>query len=492
MKLSLDLKEAGPEVRRVWSFGVNTCHAVLNTRADLNSHLVMASEIGLRYVRSHNIFSEQVGLYQIQDGIPKYDFTTVDAIYDNIIAAGMLPFIELGFCPPALKSGDTTVAAYHANTSVPSSMRRWSELVTCFAEHLIDRYGLDMVARWYFEVWNEPDIVFFAGDQAAYFELYDHSAVAIKAVSERLRIGGPATARCAWIPEFLEHLERGSEVTDGAAVPCDFISTHAYPSDIAFVDSDEGDVQLQQSNIMYKLYSTVRSQIDASRYRGLPLFMGEWNSSAGPYAANHDEKNNGAFLAKTLCELRNVIDGSLYWNVSDIYEEAEFHYTPFHGGYGIFNVNSIPKSSYNAFAFLDRLRGAEVPVQLRTGSYPEGCGALACYEADKRRLSILLYHYQEPESPTNSPWQVDLRLDGLEVAAASLSASAVNDRGGSPYELWIEMGKPDYLTIAQHRKLLDRSAPEIRRSCLRAAEDGSIQLAATLDPGDLQLLQLTM
>ena len=85
-----------------------------------------------------------------------------------------------------------------------------------------------------------------------------------------------------------------------------------------------------------------------------------------------------------------------------------------------------------------------------------------------------------------------MRLDGLEVASASLSASAVNDRGGSPYELWVEMGEPDYLTIAQHRKLLDRSAPEVRRSCVRAAEDGSIKLAATLNPGDLQLLELTM
>jgi len=49
------------------------------------------------------------------------------------------------------------------------------------------------VAQWYFEVWNEPNIDFWSGDpkQATYFELYDHTARALKAVSPRLRVAGP-------------------------------------------------------------------------------------------------------------------------------------------------------------------------------------------------------------------------------------------------------------------------------------------------------------
>ncbi|MFP4377614.1 MAG: GH39 family glycosyl hydrolase [Spirochaetales bacterium] len=486
--LKIDLAMRNGPIKPVWSFGVNTCHAVLNARADLNAHLRMAREIGLTYVRAHNIFSEQVGFYAERDGKATYDFTTVDTIYDNILASGMLPFVELSFCPIPLKSGETTIAAYKANTSVPNSFEAWSEVVVRLVEHCIERYGIELVSRWYFELWNEPDIAFFAGDQSAYFELYDHTAVAIKSVSERLRVGGPATARCKWIPEFLAHLEAGSPLTGGMPIPCDFISTHAYPSDVEFIEGDAGDVELKESTVMYELFSEVRTQIDASSCRDLPLFMGEWNSSAGPYAENHDEKNNGAFIVKTLVELRHVIDGSLYWNVSDIYEEAGFHYTPFHGGYGIFTVNGIPKSSYHAFAFLSHVRGSEIPTELDA---PDGCGALASYDDERRCVSVIAYHYQEPNSDVGPPWRLTLTIGNAPSATASLSTRAVNDRAGSAYELWREMGSPDYLTLSDHRALAERAEPEHRRAIVRAGTNGVLQTDVELASGDIALLELS-
>ncbi len=51
-------------------------------------------------------------------------------------------------------------------------------MITAFAQHLVDRYGIDEVSQWYFEVWNEPNIDFWVGNpkQPTYFELYDHTA----------------------------------------------------------------------------------------------------------------------------------------------------------------------------------------------------------------------------------------------------------------------------------------------------------------------------
>ena len=95
-----------------------------------------------------------------------------------------------------------------------------------FAQHLVERYGIDEVSQWYFEVWNEPNIDFWAGDpkQATYFDLYDHTARALKAVNSRIRVGGPATAAAHWVPEFLNHAAEQH-------VPVDFVSTHGYADD---------------------------------------------------------------------------------------------------------------------------------------------------------------------------------------------------------------------------------------------------------------------
>ena len=79
--------------------------------------------------------------------------------------------------------------------------------------HWKERYGENEVATWYFEVWNEPNLDgFWLGSSAKkgktdeefskyaqqeYFKLYASTAKAVKAVSSRFRVGGPATAGCA-------------------------------------------------------------------------------------------------------------------------------------------------------------------------------------------------------------------------------------------------------------------------------------------------------
>ena len=88
--------------------------------------------------------------------------------------------------------------------------RKWDALIDAFARHLVERYGIDEVAQWYFEVWNEPNIDFWAGKpkQATYYELYDHTARALKQVNTRLRVGGPSTAQAAWAGDFIAHCKR--------------------------------------------------------------------------------------------------------------------------------------------------------------------------------------------------------------------------------------------------------------------------------------------
>src|ERR1700728_1805045 len=115
---------------------------------------------------------------------------------------------------------------YKPIASPPASYVKWDALITAFAQHLIDRYGIDEVANWYFEVWNEPNLDFWLGTpkQASYFELYDNAARALKAVNPRIRVGGPATAQAAWVGDMIKH------ATDND-VPLDFVSTHVYGND---------------------------------------------------------------------------------------------------------------------------------------------------------------------------------------------------------------------------------------------------------------------
>ena len=175
----------------------------------------MRNVTDFRYVRFHGILDDEVGSYtEDEHGEPVYNFAYVDAIYDGLLKNGVRPVVEISFMPTKLAFNplDLHVFWYHPNVSPPKSWERWNAYMTAFAQDLVNRYGIDEVAQWYFEVWNEPNIDFWGGipRQGSYFELYAHTARDLKKVSPSLRVGGPATAAASWVAEFLDYVTKNN------------------------------------------------------------------------------------------------------------------------------------------------------------------------------------------------------------------------------------------------------------------------------------------
>jgi xylan 1,4-beta-xylosidase len=191
---------------------------------------------------------------------------------------------------------------YQQIVSPPKDYAKWDALMPAFAEHLIARYGIDEVAQWYFEVWNEPNIDFWTGEpkQATYFELYDHTARALKAVNASLRVGGPSTSSAHWVDDFLRHV-------DTEKVPVDFISSHGYADDTVedLFDTHE-DIPMDQR--VCRAIKKVHDQITASAHPNLPLMWTEWNvPSFGPLQAR-DTEYVGAALADDIRQCDGLVD----------------------------------------------------------------------------------------------------------------------------------------------------------------------------------------
>jgi xylan 1,4-beta-xylosidase len=214
-----------------WEQMFGSGRAILSLRDSYRRDLrTMKSATGIQYVRFHAIFDDEVGVYSEDDqGHPVYNWSYVDQIYDGLLDSGVRPFVEMSFMPRALAASDKPHAFwYRPLPSPPKDYANWEGLVYNFAKHLVDRYGVNEVSQWYFEVWNEPNIDFWTGEpkQSTYFELYDHAARAVKRADPRLRVGGPATAQAAWIPDMIQHSAQSQ-------VPLDFVSTHVYGNDLS-------------------------------------------------------------------------------------------------------------------------------------------------------------------------------------------------------------------------------------------------------------------
>lgn len=447
--------------------------AVLSLREDYRNDLRETTRItGFEYVRFHAIFHDEVGLYdEDKDGKAIYNFSYVDQIYDGLLENHVRPFIELSFMPKKLSSDPGALHAfwYKQNVAPPEDWEKWEQLVETFARHLIARYGEEEVAQWYFEVWNEPNIDFWVGDpkEATYYELYDRAARAVKRVSPRLRVGGPATAQAAWVDRFLAHCKEKN-------VPVDFASTHVYGNDKA-EDVFGTHENIPRTRMVCRAVKKVHEQIAASAFPDTPLIWSEFNASYMNEPAVTDAAFMGPWMADTIRQCDGLATMMSYWTFSDVFEEQGVVKTPFYGGFGLLAERSIPKAAFNDFALLHWLGSTRLEVNSDS--------ALVTRQEDGT-LVLAVWNLFLPEE-TGSAKTFALHFKGVS-GTGSARITVVDPEHGSPLPAWEKMGRPAFPTLSQIEAL--RKAGALPASQKRTLQNGS--LALTLQPHALALIEI--
>jgi len=444
-----------------WEHMFGSGRAILSMRESYRQDLREVKNVtDMRYVRFHAIFHDEVGVYdEDAQGKPVLNFSYVDQIYDGLRANGVRPFVELSFMPKKLASNKDALHAfwYKQNVSPPKDYAKWDDLMTQFAKHLVERYGIDEVSRWYFEVWNEPNIDFWAGDprQSTYFELYDHTARALKAVNPRLRVGGPATAQAAWADAFIKHCSENN-------VPADFVSTHVYGNDKA-EDVFGTHEQIPRDRMVCRAVAKVHAQIKASAMPNLPLIWSEFNASYANEPDVTDSTYMGPWLADTIRQCDGLVDEMSYWTFSDVFEEQGVVKQPFYGGYGLIAVDGIPKPAFNAFLLLHRLGDR------RLASSSDS--ALVTKRKDGT-LAIAAWNLTPPEMQTGTK---EVVFEFRHAGAASIHVTRVDPEHGDVRRAYAAMGSPRYPTRQQVEKL--RAAARLSPSEIHEVKNGSVTLS---------------
>ena len=427
-----------------WEHMFGSGRASLSMRESYRQDLRLVKEAtDVEYIRFHAIFLDDMGVYdEDNSGHPVYNFSYVDQVYDGLLQNGVRPFVELSFMPKKLASKDALHPFwYKQNVSPPKDWAKWDDLVYQFTKHLVDRYGLDEVAKWYFEVWNEPNIDFWAGEpkQATYFELYDHSAAAVKRVSSRLRVGGPATAQAAWADAFIQHCVEKH-------VPVDFVSTHVYGNDSA-KDVFGTDENIPRDRMVCRSVKKVHDQIKASDLPTLPLIWSEFNASYKNEPEITDSIYMGPWMADTIRQCDGLVDEMSYWSFSDVFEEQGVVKKPFYGGYGLIAAGGIPKPAFAAFKILHQLGNERLAL--------DSDSALVTRAADGS-LVVAIWNLIAPEQ-SGITRTVVLQFKNLGRKRHA-SISRVDRDHGDPHPAYEQMGSPVYPTQAQLQKLRDSVA----------------------------------
>ena len=502
MEIHIDAHAPTTPFPHFWEQTFGSGRAILSLRQDYREDLRTVKEAtDFKSVRFHGIFMDDVGLYDpdrkpikfaqmagSDAAAPKtsdtgiYNFSYIDQIYDGLLASGVRPFVELSFMPKKMASNPDALHAfwYKQNVSPPKDYTLWDNMITAFVQHLVERYGIDEVAQWDFEVWNEPNIDFWVGNpkQSTYFELYDHTARAIKKVNSRLRVGGPSTAQAAWVADFLKHCKQNN-------VPVDFVSTHVYGNDTAknVLGTDE---QIPRDRMVCRAVRMVHDEIAASSYPKIPFIMSEYNASYANEPNVTDTVYMGPWLATTISQCDGLTEAMSYWTFSDVFEEQGVVRTPFYGGFGLIAEDDIPKPALNAFAMLHQL--GDRRIQLKSDS------ALATRNNDGS-IVVALWNYAPPygEGMTYTPPPATavpsktftLKLEGL-APVAPIQVWRLDADHGNVIKTYDAMGRPPFPSREQIAKLREAGKPSPPESS--SLKNGSMSI--TIPPQGLVLIKI--
>jgi xylan 1,4-beta-xylosidase len=447
----VDAKAAAHPFPHFWEKMFGSGRAILSLRQDYRDDLRAVKKItDFNYIRFHAILDDDVGVYsEDAQGHAVYNFSYVDQIYDGLLASSVRPFVEISFMPNQLAASHTLQAFwYHPNVSPPKDWGRWDDLVAAFALHLVERYGIDEVSQWYFEVWNEPNLDFWAGQprQETYWELYDHTATTIKKVSSRLRVGGPATAQAAWVDAFIRHCAEKQ-------IPVDYVSSHVYANDTA-QDVFGTQENIPRKRMVCRAVDKVHGQIKSSSMPNLPLIWSEFNASYKNETDVTDSIFMGPWMADTIRQCDGLVDIMSYWTFSDVFEEQGVVKTPFYGGYGLIAEDDIPKPAFNAFKLLHQLGNERIHL--------DSDAALLTRRRDGT-LVLAVWNYAPPEQ-SGFAKTITVRLKNSDAKHAYVSR--VDAGHGDVHGVYEKMGSPRYPTqkqILELRRAAELPAPEVDR-----------------------------
>ena len=503
-----------------WSVGTCAGRANEGLRTSWVEQLKVAQEnCGFRYLRMHGLFDDDMCVYfEKPDGRAVYSWQYIDEVYDRMLSLGVRPFVELSFFPKGIAADNSKQQMWYGNRVTPDRSRypKWHNMIAAFCQHLIDRYGIDEVSQWYFEVWNEPnlDFGFFDGTKSDYFELYKTTVKAIKGVSERLRVGGPATSnfiaddrhkgeridnkksvfypqetinkqqwKGVWIEEFLDYCAKES-------LPCDFIACHAYPTDYALDPvSKKGKDAVRYVHSLRDDLNWLRGVIGKSKYPNAEIHITEWSTSPNSRDVMHDLLPPAAYIVKASLECQHLANSVMYWTFTDIFEEKGGGEEIFHGGFGMINFQGIVKPSFHAYCMLNQLGDKQLyntdPLVVSRNS-------------KTGKLSAIAYNYpveyeEKVPSAANrdnfmdaSAKSMNLTLKGLKPETSFIVETLDNEHGYS-YAEWEKMGRPHSPNHSQ-TDMLRQSGWNTKKEYVKSDADGVLKFSHELSPWSVVLI----
>jgi xylan 1,4-beta-xylosidase len=446
------------------------------------------------YIRAHHLFTSGNGVPELKwsssnvfsldaNGKPVYDFTITDQTFDSYKSAGVRPMVELGFMPKDLASEVTGITEYQLHypkptmggsvNNPPKDYKMWGELVRKYTGHLAERYGRQEVSTWYFEVWNEPDILYWHGTPAEYYKLYDYAVAGVRAALPGAIVGGPASTGPAnekaskFLDGFLKHCLNDKSAADGKPIPLNFISFHPKGSP-KLVD---GHVRM---GISSELKSTENGFQIVAKYpqlRRVPIILSEadpegcagCSMKVNPANAYRNGPLYPTYTAVAMKAMFDLQDASKVNLLAMVSWSFEFEGKDYFEGFRTLATNGVDKPVLNVFRMAGMMGGERVATS-SSGQVPlaeivsdgvrQGPDIDAFATKAEHEAAVMLWNYHDDDvAAPDADVEVTITDIPVGVKKVLLEHYRIDDTHSNAYTVWKAMGSPQSPTPEQYAQL---------------------------------------
>jgi xylan 1,4-beta-xylosidase len=454
-------------------------HDLSPVPVNIRSHHLLTSGNGVPELKwsSSNVFT--IGA----DGKPVYDFTITDQTFDEFQKAGVRPMVELGFMPKDLAATVPDVNDYQvhypgstisgASNNPPKDYAIWEELIRKYTEHLVQRYGKEQVSKWYFEVWNEPDIAYWHATPEEYYKLYDYSVAGVRAALPNAIVGGPASTGPAsekasmFLDNFLKHCMSDKSAANGGPIPLDFISFHPKGRPTVV----DGHVRMGLANELKAAGEGFRIVAKYPKYIHLPIILSEadpegcaaCSMKVNPSNAYRNGPLYPTYTAAAIKGLFALQDRYKVNLISMLSWSFEFEDKEYFEGFRTLATNGVDKAVLNVFRMAGLMSGERVSTS-STGQVSLddilSAGVRQAPDVDAfatkadREAAVLVWNYHDDDvAAAGAPVRVTITGIPAGVKRVLLQHYRIDDTHSNSYTVWKEMGSPQTPSPEQYARL---------------------------------------
>ncbi|MBL7697869.1 MAG: hypothetical protein JNK79_06910 [Chitinophagaceae bacterium] len=424
-------------------------------------------------------------VYQVdKNGNPFYDFTLFDQILDVVLKQKFIPIMHLGLMPDSLSSAPDSVPRINDNLVKypPKDYDKWHDLIYHIVKHCVERYGVDEVRKWKWEMWNEPDIGnYWMGTEEEFHKMYDYTAAAVKAALPQAQVGGNSVTQSIErgtpkLMRFIEHCLSGKNYkTDSIGTPLDFITFHLKGTNFAI--SKLGNFTSKKLALDFPKFSpsvafiketatTNLSKIAAiAGTKGIPIYVTEGDIDIGlnvtttenPAVGYRNTEYHAVFqcaFAKAMIDLAAQFP---FNPVRCIVFDGSFNpgYRIFEGQRTLFTAEEIEKPVFNSFRLLGKLGPQRIQMMHPAGGTVEGLAT-----RNGKNVQVMIYNYDENVEDKKLK-KIKLSLTLPARGSYRIRHYRIDEHHSNAHTIWKAMGSPYNPTVEQVKKIKSRQALEL-------------------------------